>query len=46
MEHLATVLVLLAVTAALVAAVTAMIRRKKSGKHTCSGNCDGCSGCE
>ena len=46
MEHLATLVVVLAVTAALAAAVTAMIRRKKSGKHTCSGNCDSCRGCK
>ena len=45
-EQLATLAVLLVIAAALVAAVTAIIRRKRSGKHTCSGNCDGCRGCE
>ena len=46
MEHFATLVVVLIIAASLAAAITAMIRRKKSGKHTCSGNCDSCRGCE
>ena len=45
-ERLATLVVLLVIAAALVGAITVMIRRKKAGRHTCSSNCDGCSGCE
>lgn len=45
MDNLASIAVVSVIVLLLVLDVRKLVRDRRSGKHSCGGNCSGCSGC-